>query len=250
MGGAMLPQAPSYEELTARFRWQVPEHYNIGVDACDRWADTHRLPFLHLDADGREARYSFRDLQRLSNRCANVLEAQGIEQGDRVAILLAQGVETATAHLATYKLGAIAVTLFTLFGAEALEYRLANSGARIVITDQGGLAKLAEIRERLPALENIVSIDCGEALDWQQLLERASDGFLPVDTLANDPALIIYTSGTTGQPKGQLPAPRVLLGNVPGVGMPQPFFPQPGTLSWQSSHLGWSGGHLDGFVSA
>src|SRR3546814_7178080 len=78
MGGAMLPQAPSYEELTARFRWQVPEHYNIGVDACDRWADTDRLALIHLDADGREARYSFRDLQRLSNRCANVLAAQEI----------------------------------------------------------------------------------------------------------------------------------------------------------------------------
>src|SRR3546814_13659219 len=105
MGGAMLPQAPSYEELTARFRWQVPERYNIGVDACDRWADTDRLALIHLDADGREARYSFRDLQRLSNRCANVLEAQGIEQGDRVAILLAQGVEPATAHPAPSKHG-------------------------------------------------------------------------------------------------------------------------------------------------
>src|SRR3546814_5669265 len=98
MGGAMLPQAPSYEELTARFRWQVPEHYNIGVDACDRWADTDRLALIHLDADRREARYSFRDLQRLSNRCANVLEAQGIEQGDRVAILLAQDVERSEEH--------------------------------------------------------------------------------------------------------------------------------------------------------
>src|SRR3546814_12021805 len=109
---------------------------------------------------------------------------------------------TALAPLATTKLSAIAVPLFTLVGAAALEYRLANSGARIVITDQGGLAKLAEIRDRLPALENIVSIDGGEALDWQQLLERASDGFLPVDTLATDPALIIYTSGTTRPPKG------------------------------------------------
>src|SRR3546814_12860713 len=119
------------------------------------------------------------------------------------------------------------VTLFpytTLF--RSLEDRLANSGARIVITDQGGLAKLAEIRDRLPALENIVSIDGGEALDWQQLLERASDGFLPVDTLANDPALIIYTSGTTGPPKGALHAHRVLLGHLPGVEMPQSFFPQ------------------------
>src|SRR3546814_6439005 len=111
-------------------------------------------------------------------------------------------------------------------------YRLANSGARIVITDQGGLAKLAEIRDRLPALENIVSIDGGEALDWKQLLERASGGFLPVDTLANDPALIIYTSGTTGPPKGALHAHRVLLGHLPCVEMPQSFLPQPGDLFW------------------
>src|SRR3546814_12551616 len=88
------------------------------------------------------------------------------------------------------------------------------------------------IRDRLPALENIVSIHGGEALDWQQLLERASDGFLPVDTLANDPALIIYTSGTTGPPKGALHAHRVLLGHLPGVEMPQSFFPQPGDLFW------------------
>src|SRR3546814_19881740 len=112
----MLPQAPGYVGLEGRLRWQGPEHDNIGVDACDRWADTARLALIHLDADGRAARYSFRDLQRLSNRCANVLEAQGIEQGDRVAILLAQGVETAIAHPAPYKPGPIAVPLFTLFG--------------------------------------------------------------------------------------------------------------------------------------
>src|SRR3546814_4419110 len=113
-------------------------------------------------------------------------------------MLLAQGPETAVAHLATYKLGAIAVPLFTLFGEEALEYRLADSGARVVITDQAGLAKLAAIRDRLPALESIVSIDGGDALDWHRLLERASDGYLPVDTLAADPAVIIYPSGTPG----------------------------------------------------
>ncbi|WP_193368399.1 acyl-CoA synthetase [Pelagibius marinus] len=255
----MLTKAASYEELAARFRWRIPEHYNIGVDACDKWAQDSngggdRLALIHLHDDGRETRYSFKDLKRLSNRCANVLETQGVEEGDRVAILLAQGPETAIAHLATYKLGAIAVPLFALFGEEALQYRLANSGAKVVITDQAGLAKLEAIRNELPALETIISIDGpgegGEALDWHRLLERASDGFLPVDTLANDPALIIYTSGTTGPPKGALHAHRVLLGHLPGVELPQNFLPQPGDLFWTPADWAWIGGLLDVLLPA
>ncbi len=255
----MLPKAASYEELTAKFRWQISEHYNIGVDACDKWADSGRLALIHLADDGREKRYSFRDMKRLSNRCANVLESQGVEEGDRVAILLAQGPETAIAHLATYKLGAIAVPLFTLFGEEALEFRLANSGARVVITDRVGLAKITQIRDRLPALESVISIggpgdggpyDSGWALDWHRLMERASDGFLPVDTLADDPALIIYTSGTTGPPKGALHAQRVLLGHLPGVEMPQSFLPQPGDLFWTPADWAWIGGLLDVLLPA
>jgi len=250
----MLPRAANYEELTANFRWQVPEHYNIGVDACDKWADSGRLALIHLHDDGRETRYSFQDLKRLSNRCANVLETQGVEEGDRVAILLAQGPETAIAHLATYKLGAIAVPLFTLFGEEALQFRLSDSGARVVITDRSGATKIAAIREQLPALETLVSVD-GEdpalgAHDWHRLLERASDGFLPVDTLANDPALIIYTSGTTGPPKGALHAHRVLLGHLPGVELPQNFLPQPGDLFWTPADWAWIGGLLDVLLPA
>lgn len=250
----MLPPAASYDELTAKFRWQVPERYNIGVDACDKWAATDRLALIHLGSDGRETHYSFRDLQRLSNRCANVLEAQGVEQGDRVAVLLAQGPETAVAHLAIYKIGAVAVPLFTLFGDEALAFRLADSGARVVVTDGAGAAKIAAIRDRLPALDSIISID-GEdaatgALDWHRLLARAADGFLPVGTLANDPALIIYTSGTTGPPKGALHAHRVLLGHLPGVEMPQSFFPQPGDLFWTPADWAWIGGLLDVLLPA
>lgn len=251
----MLSRAASYEELTARFRWQIPEHYNIGVDACDKWTQdknggSDRLALIHLADDGKETRYSFKDLRRLSNRCANMLEAQGVEEGDRVAILLAQGPETAIAHLATYKLGAIAVPLFTLFGAEALQFRLANSGAKVVITDGAGVAKLDALRDGLPALETVISIDGGDALDWHRLLERASDGFLPVDTLANDPALIIYTSGTTGPPKGALHSQRVLLGHLPGVEMPQSFFPQPGDLFWTPADWAWIGGLLDVLLPA
>ncbi|NIA72333.1 AMP-binding protein [Pelagibius litoralis] len=250
----MLTRAGSYRALCGGFRWQIPERYNVAVDACDKWADGDRLALIDLKTDGREQRYSFRDLSRLSNRLANALEAHDVGEGERVAILLAQGAETAIAHLAAYKIGAIAVPLFTLFGEEALEYRLSDSGAATVITDQAGLEKLSPLRERIPSLENVISIDGpgddGDALDWRMLLERASDSYLPVATFADDPALIIYTSGTTGPPKGALHAHRVLLGHLPGVELPQNFFPQPGDLFWTPADWAWIGGLLDVLLPA
>ena len=116
----MLPPAESYQELRARFRWAVPARYNIGVDTCDKWAgEPDRLALIYKS--GPEVRrYSFLDLKRRSNRLANALAGHGLGRGERLGILLPQAPETALAHIAAYKLGAIAVPLFTLFGAEAL----------------------------------------------------------------------------------------------------------------------------------
>ena len=108
----MLERAPDYESLTAAFRWSIPERYNIGVDACDKWADgTNRLALIHLKGDGGVARYSFDDLKVMSNRLANALRARGVARGERIGILLPQAPETAVAHLAAYQLGCIAVPL-------------------------------------------------------------------------------------------------------------------------------------------
>ncbi len=242
----MLPSADSYEDLRARFRWQVPARYNIGVDVCDKWAEEpDRTALIHKQADGAVRRYGFMELKRLSNRLANALADQGIGRGDRVGILLPQAPETAIAHIATYKLGAIAVPLFTLFGPEALEYRLGDSTAKALITDQNGLEKVVPLRDRLPGLETLMSIDGGPALGFHTELARASETFAPCDTAAEDPALIIYTSGTTGPPKGALHAHRVLLGHLPGVEMPQDLFPQPGDLFWTPADWAWIGGLLD-----
>ena len=88
----------------------------------------------------------------------DALAAQGLGRGDRIGILLPQSPETAIAHVAIYKMGAIAVPLFTPFGADALEYRLAHSGARALITDRENLAKIETIRDRLPDLAVIIGI--------------------------------------------------------------------------------------------
>ena len=244
----MLHKAASYEEVVGGFRWQVPEFYNIGVDVCDRHATgAGRLALIFQDESGAVRRYSFDDIKALSNRFANVLTAHGLARGDRLGILLPQAPETAVAHVAAYKAGLIAVPLFTLFGEDALEYRLSNSGAAALVTDRAGLAKIAAIRDRLPALHHVYAIDGPESgtHDFAALLARASDAFVPLATRADDPALIIYTSGTTGNPKGALHAHRVLLGHLPGVELPHEFFPQKGDLFWTPADWAWIGGLID-----
>jgi acetyl-CoA synthetase len=177
---------------------------------------------------------SFDELKRASARLAHVLAAQGVERGDRVAVLLPQVALTAVAHLAIYRMGAVAVPLFQLFGADAIEYRLRDCGAKAVITDAVGVAKLPE---------GLIVLVAGGALD--ALMAQASDRHECLDTLAEDPALIIYTSGTTGAAKGALHAHRVLLGHLPGVEMPQDLFPSRATCSGRPADWAWIGGLLD-----
>lgn len=250
----MLPKADTYEQLKRDFSWQVPERYNMGVDVCDKWAATEpdRLALIYVTAEGQVDEYSFGRLRECSNRLANVLRDCGVQQGDRVAILLPQCPQTAYGHIAIHKLGAISIPLFTLFGAEALSYRLSDSGARCVITDRVGVQRIAEIRSALPELETVLCIDgpLQGAVDLTAAMTSSSERFEPVDTSADDPAVIIYTSGTTGQPKGALHAHRSLLGHLPGVEMSHDFFPQPDDRMWTPADWAWIGGLLDVLMPA
>lgn len=249
----MLKPANSYAELNQSFAWHIPEHYNMGVDVCDKWAqhEPQRLALIHVTDQG-ETHYNFGQLRALSNQLANLLQSSGIAQGDRVAILLPQAPETAFGHIATHKLGAISIPLFTLFGEEALAYRLENSGASAVITNAEGAARLQALREQLPALRHVFSIDgaASGARDLHAELASQSEDFTPVNTKADDPAVLIYTSGTTGQPKGALHAHRVLLGHLPGVEVSHDFFPQPGDRIWTPADWAWIGGLLDVLMPA
>src|SRR3546814_5261476 len=110
----MLPLPPSsYEDAVKRFRWDIPARYNIGVDACVKWAehDPGRLALIHVDQDGQARNYSFGDMHESSNRLANLFLALGAKPGDRIGILLPQAPETAYAHIAAYKIGCIAIPL-------------------------------------------------------------------------------------------------------------------------------------------
>jgi len=253
----MLRAAPDYETLRRDFRWNIPARYNMGVDCCDRHADGQGRPALIVeDESGAVRRYSFDCIRELSNRFANVLAADGLQAGDRLAILLPQAVETGVVHVAAWKSGLISIPLFTLFGQDALEYRLADSGARALVTDRAGAAKIMGLRERLPALTQVYVVDGAPdgapdgAQDFHAALGRAPADFVPLDTAADDPAVIIYTSGTTGNPKGALHGHRVLLGHLPVVELSHDFFPQPGDLFWTPADWAWIGGLFDVLMPA
>ena len=225
----------------------------MGVDVCDRHAeDPSRLALIVENDDGSIRRYTFRELRARSNQLANVLAAHDLVPGDRVAVLLPQTPETAIAHVAAWKAGLITIPLFTLFGPDALEYRLGDSGAKALITDAAGCERIAELRDRLPNLTLVLCVDGPQdaAIDFYAALGRASERFTPVDTAADDPAVIIYTSGTTGNPKGALHGHRVLLGHLPGVEIPHDHFPQPGDLFWTPADWAWIGGLFDVLMPA
>lgn len=245
----MLERSDSYEALVSSFRWAIPERFNIATAVCDRWAvrDPDRIALFDYRQEGEPERLSFGALKGHSDALASALSIRDVQPGDRVAILLPQSFETAIAHVAVYKLGAVALPLALLFGVEALEYRLAASNARAVITNEAGFGKLKPILTRLPGLQTVVVVEGAQrgAVGFWDLVADHPGNFDAVETTPDDPAMMIFTSGTTGAPKAALHGHRVLLGHLPGVEMPHEFFPQPGDLFWTPADWAWAGGLLD-----
>jgi len=202
----------SYDEMVAKHRWEVPERYNIAHDVCDKH-ERDRLAMIWEDWRGTSRRVMFGELQDMSNQFANVLEAHGVERGDRVATLLPSLPETAAVFLGTYKRGAILLSMSVLYGDEGIEHRLRDSGAKAIVTDTANRLRIPEgLVEVVFVLD---SPDGGERepgdVDLAAELERASASYDVVDTLADDPAQLYYSSGTTGRAKGILHAHRYLL---------------------------------------
>ena len=163
--------------------------------------------------------------------------------------MLSQSVEAAIAHIAGWKLGAVSIPLFTLFGEEALGFRLANSGTRMVVTDEEHLAKVEAVRDDLPKLELVLLVDTRSdgngTIDLWAGINAASGDFTAIDTASEDPSFISYTSGTTGNPKGALHAHRTMLGHLPGVEFFHDLLPQPGDLMWTPADWAWIGGLMN-----
>ncbi|QFU08332.1 Acetyl-coenzyme A synthetase [Rhodobacteraceae bacterium THAF1] len=227
----MLTRRP-YDVLYDRFRWDLPAAMNMAHQACDGWAATEPDRIAIIDLSGGIRReVTYRQLWHLSRRVEAALMQKGIRPTDRVGVLLSQRPLCAAAHLACWRMGAISVPLFKLFGRDGLMTRLEDAGAGVVVTDQEGQAALQG-----SGIGCITRATLPEA----RAASSAAPEFDP-----DHPAVLIYTSGTTGAPKGALHGHRVLTGHLPGVEMSHDYLGQRGDVIWTPADWAWIGGLFD-----
>jgi len=184
----------TYEEARQKFTidqiWELfdrtPENFNLGHECVDRHKNKGTAIRIQFD-DGHREEYSFQELSRLSSQFANTLESLGIEKGDRVAVMLDPSLEFYVCLFGILKGGAIFVPCFPAFGPEALEYRMKDSGAKILIATE-------ERAKTIGVRSGYQIIPTGKELN--QLLKRQKEEYVS-HTSANDIAVFQYTSGAS-----------------------------------------------------
>jgi acetyl-CoA synthetase len=212
----------SYEERLEDFGWDAAkevldwhddEVLNIGAMCADRNCARglgQKTALIWEGFGGTSGRYTFDDLRVYSNGFAQLLTDLGVTRGDRVCIFMDRIPSLYISFLGILKQGAVAQPLFSAFGEESLEVRLANAETRAILTTQKHVKKVRKIRDRLPALEHVVVVD-GDAAklkDGEVHYDMESaprvDDYPVFAATPESPSVLHYTSGTTGQPKGAL----------------------------------------------
>ncbi|NMO04681.1 AMP-binding protein [Gordonia sp. TBRC 11910] len=242
-----------WQDLTApTFTWSVPDRFNIATACTD---DQRREDLaLIVDTGIRIDRYTFGDLTALSRRFASALTSTlGLTAGDRIGIMVPQGVEVLTAHLGGFRAGVVTVPLSVKFGSDAVAHRLADSGARVLVIDSESYSRVHAGLADLPSLHTVLVVgeraaDGNARFDLQtfdEVVAAADESRTAAITTAASPAIIIYTSGTTGPPKGALHGHRILPAHMPGVRIAFDDAPTPDDIFWTPADWAWIGGLFD-----
>ena len=233
-----------------RLRIVWPDNSNIFHMTVGRYLDAasrDKPALIYQAADGSVSVQSFADVDRAATGLAATLRRMGYGPGDFIGLHTGQHPDTAVAHMAIAKLGAVAVTLSQLYGPETLAHALNDCAARVILTDQLAWAALrASQSETFPHVRHVLMRDPGPG--EFDLTEAFNDRslFTPAYGGADDPALLMYTSGSTGKPKGILHGHRVLAAYTPSINL---FFnmsmQDPDAVFWSPSDWAWVGGLLD-----
>ena len=231
--------------------WQIPDRLDV-AEACTDNQARHDMALVVDEGDTHEC-YTFGQLGDLSRRFAQFLVDRGVAAGDRVAVMVPQGMEVVVSHLGSFRLGAVTVPLSVKFGPEAVAFRLTHSGTRLLVIDAANFGRVRDVLGDLPDLRTVIvvgrhPIDETE-LDGVTVVALTTRWTCPhgqvlSDTGPQTPAIIIYTSGTTGHPKGALHGHQILPAHMPGMRTAFMNAPQPGDVFWTPADWAWIGGLL------
>ncbi|MDF1556230.1 MAG: AMP-binding protein [Deferrisomatales bacterium] len=240
------PNMWDYAEVKAKFEFTIPELFNYGFDVVDRWAaDRSKLALIWADSTGTDIRkYSFFDLQVMSNRFANVLRDQGFQKGDRLFVMVPRIVEWYAVMLGCFKLGVVPMPAANILVPHDVEYRINQAEAVGAVLWHENVAKVDEVRGRCPTLKSFIAVG-GEADGWAscEKLTAAASPKLSRDeveaTRADHILLIYFTSGTTKFPK-MVPHTQASygIGHIITAKFWQDL--KPTDLHWTLSDTGWA----------
>ncbi|MBQ7255918.1 MAG: AMP-binding protein [Oscillospiraceae bacterium] len=190
-------------------KFQNEDKFNFAFDIVDALAkrDPDKLAMLHIAADKTERRFTFKDMKRHSNQCANYFKNLGIKKGDRVMLVLKRHYQFWFAILALHKLGAIAIPATNQLQAHDFEYRFNAAGvSAIICTADGDTAQQVELAEKTsPTLKTKLLVG-GSREGWHDFNEEyplySTHFYRTADTACGDDSMLMFfTSGTTGYPK-------------------------------------------------
>ncbi|HZL08227.1 MAG TPA: acetate--CoA ligase [Candidatus Dormibacteraeota bacterium] len=261
------PNLTDYDQTYKDFSWddaakELVDYFpdgtlNIAYNCVDRHAAGKRkdkAALLFEGAAGEKESYSFADLKELTDKFANVLADNQIAKGERVFIFLPPVPERYVAFLGILKLGAIAGTMFAAFQEMALLDRLADSEAKVVITNADLYPRIKSIQKDLPHLEKIIIVERGAAelpkaddiVYYGQAMAEASSKFETAHLQPDDYSYMLYTSGTTGKPKGVVHAHGDILQAITSTKYALDI--QEDDIYWCTADLGWVTGVVYGVL--
>ncbi len=199
-----LPAPEQWPDLIfTRPEYQYPERLNCVFNFLDRWIGEGRgdAPCIFT----AEKNYSYRELQHLVNRIANVLVGRlGLVPGGRVMLRSANNPMMVATYLAVMKAGGIAVATMPLLRAKEIAYPIQKTKIALALCDHKLADEMEKAKAAAPELKRVVYWESNAPDSLEALIADASPEFTAVDTAADDLCLIAFTSGTTGDPKGTM----------------------------------------------
>ena len=192
-----------------KIEFKNEDKFNFAFDIVDEIAkkDPEKLAMLHIDKNKVERRFTFNDMKRASNQCANYFKSLGIKKGDRVMLVLKRHYQFWYAILALHKLGAVAIPATNLLQEHDFDYRFnAAEVSAIVCTADGDVAHQVDLAEPAsPTLKTKILVG-GEREGWHNFDEEfplfSAHFYRTEDTACGDDLMLMFfTSGTTGYPK-------------------------------------------------